>query len=83
MINNRKFCPRCGTANNISDRFCMRCGYDFRRGARKGGSKTILILLVVLLIGWVVYRISTGKPVIPTELLNLVKNMSSNMSASK
>jgi len=83
MMNNRKFCPRCGTANNISDRFCVRCRYDFRRGGRKSGSRTLLILIILLLIGWVVYRIYTGKPIIPAGLLNFAKNMSSNMSASK
>jgi hypothetical protein len=78
MITGRKFCPRCGTANNATDAYCMKCGYSFKRTAKKSSFRTILILLIVLLIGWSAYRIFIGKPVIPTELLNLVKNMSSS-----
>jgi hypothetical protein len=81
MFNNsrgRKFCPRCGMANNAADAYCMKCGYSFKGTKKKSSFKTILILLIVLLIGWSVYRIFTGKPVIPDNLLNLVKNMSSN-----
>jgi hypothetical protein len=77
MITGRKFCPKCGTANNATDAYCMKCGYNFRRTGRKSSFRTILILLIVLLIGWSAYRIYTGKPVIPTELLNLIQNMSS------
>jgi hypothetical protein len=83
MISGRKFCPRCGTANNATDAYCMKCGYSFRRTGRKSSFKTIFILLIVILMGWSIYRIFMGKPVIPTELLNLFKNMSSNMSSTK
>jgi hypothetical protein len=78
MLKGRKFCPRCGTANNSTDAYCIKCGYSFRRTGKKSSFKTILILLIILAIGWTAYRIFTGKPAIPENLLNLIKNMSSN-----
>jgi hypothetical protein len=76
MLKGRKFCPRCGTANNATDAYCMKCGYSFRGARKKSSFRTILILLVILAIGWTAYRIFTGKPVVPDNLLNLIKNMS-------
>jgi hypothetical protein len=78
MLKGSKFCPKCGTANNASDAFCIKCGYSFRKSGKKSSFKTLFILVVLLAVGWVGYRIFTGKPIIPDNLLNLVKNMSSN-----
>jgi predicted nucleic acid-binding Zn ribbon protein len=74
-MSSKKFCPRCGTANNASDAYCVKCRYDFRRKGKNSSLKTIIILLIVLLVAWIIYRIFTGKPIIPTGLLDLIKNM--------
>jgi hypothetical protein len=75
MVKKRKFCPKCGAPNNITDAYCIKCGYSFRRGGKKSSSKTIIILIILLAIGWTAYRIFTGKPVIPQNLIDLAKNM--------
>jgi predicted nucleic acid-binding Zn ribbon protein len=73
---NVKFCPRCGTPNNIGDAYCIKCGYSFKR-RKTSGSKTFLIVIILLIIAWIALRIFLKKPIIPTELIDLVKNMTS------
>jgi ribosomal protein L40E len=73
----KKFCPRCGAQNNINDAYCIRCGYSFR-GKKKSSSKTILILIIIFLIAWILLRIYLNKSIIPTELIDIIKNITSN-----
>jgi predicted nucleic acid-binding Zn ribbon protein len=75
MLKGRKFCPKCGTANNATDAYCMKCGYSFRKSGKKSSFKTLFILIVILILGWIAYRIFTGQPIVPANLLNLFKNM--------
>jgi ribosomal protein L40E len=78
MPKNKKFCPRCGTQNNIRDAYCIKCGYSFRRKREKTSLKTILIVLLVIIGGWIALRIYLKQPIIPQEFIDLIKNMSSN-----
>lgn len=80
MKGGKKFCPRCGTPNNAGDLYCMKCGYNFKGSRRKTSFKSILILIIFLIIAWTGLRLFLGKPVIPTGLLDLVKNMTSSKS---
>ncbi len=74
--NNKKFCPRCGMQNNLQDAYCIRCGFAFKTRARKSKLNPIIMLIILLIIGWVFYRTFTKQDLIPTELLNLTKNLS-------
>lgn len=70
-----KFCPRCGTSNSISDAYCIRCGYSFRRKKKKAGLTQILIAILIGIALWIGLRLILKKPIIPTEFIDLVKNM--------
>jgi hypothetical protein len=76
-----KFCPRCGTPNNLVDAYCIKCGYSFRRRRRKSGFGRILILILIIIAAWVGLRLFLGKPIIPTEFIEIIKNMTSNKTA--
>jgi predicted nucleic acid-binding Zn ribbon protein len=78
MQRNKKFCPRCGALIHVGDTYCIRCGYSFRRRGRGTNLRTIIIAVGVLLGIWVVVRILTKQPIIPTGIINLFKNMTSN-----
>ena len=67
-----KYCPRCGTPNNLNDAYCIKCGYAFRH-AKKSNFGVIL-----LIIGWTAYRTFTGQPIIPEGITNLFQNSSFN-----
>jgi predicted amidophosphoribosyltransferase len=79
MLNNGKFCPKCGAQINLNDTYCTRCGYSFRGrriGGKKSSLKTIIIAVVILAIIWAVIRTLTKQPIIPAGLLNLFQNVS-------
>ncbi len=73
-----KYCPRCGTANSLTDSYCIKCGYAFVQKKRKNNLNKILILIAILIIGWIFYRIFTSQPIIPTQISNLFQNASLN-----
>jgi predicted nucleic acid-binding Zn ribbon protein len=72
-----KFCPRCGTPNNLADAYCIKCGYSFRKRGKKVGLIQILVVILLVIAGWVGLRIFLKKPIIPTEFVELIKNMTS------
>jgi uncharacterized paraquat-inducible protein A len=75
----KKFCPRCGAVNNVEDAYCIRCRYDFRQGAKKRKGKNsfgkIILVLIIIAAAWAALRIFLKKPIIPTELIDIVKNI--------
>jgi len=73
----KKFCPRCGTANNPNDIYCIKCGYSFAR-RRRTNFRKIFLIIILLLLGWTAFRIFTKQPIIPSEIFNLFQNASSN-----
>jgi len=75
---NTKFCPRCGAQIHISDGYCTRCGYSFRGRGKKSNFKTIIIAVIILAIAWVLIRTITKQDIIPSGLMSLFKNMTSN-----
>jgi predicted nucleic acid-binding Zn ribbon protein len=71
---NIKYCPQCGTPNEVQNRYCIRCGYEFYKKKNKLGLKQILIIIITLTILWCAVRIILNKPIIPDllkELLNI------------
>jgi ribosomal protein L40E len=72
-----KFCPRCGTQNSLTDSYCIKCGYSFRR-AKKSNLKTIIFIIILLVIGWIAFRTLTNQPIIPAGLSNIFQNSSYN-----
>jgi predicted nucleic acid-binding Zn ribbon protein len=75
---NTKFCPRCGTANPLSNVYCIKCGYAFRRARKK--INPIILLIIILVAGWIVFRLFTNQPIIPTQIVNLLQNSTSNLT---
>ncbi|MFA5071371.1 MAG: zinc ribbon domain-containing protein [Candidatus Pacearchaeota archaeon] len=75
---NTKFCPRCGTANKLTDAYCIKCGYAFRR--RKSSFTTIILLIILLIAGWIAFRLFTNQSIIPTQIVNLFQNSTSNLT---
>lgn len=75
MQKNTKFCPRCGAQLNGIDSYCIRCGYSFRKRGKKVGLMQILIVILLVVAGWVGLRMFLKKPIIPTEFIELIKNM--------
>jgi uncharacterized paraquat-inducible protein A len=73
--NNKKFCPRCGTPNEIRDAYCIRCGFAFKARARKSGLNPIITIIILLIIAWVFYRTVTKQDLIPSELTSFFKNL--------
>jgi ribosomal protein L40E len=74
---NKKFCPKCGAQNSPGDAYCIRCGHSFRRG-KKSNFRTILIVIIVLIAAWILLRTYLNKSIIPTELVEFIKNMTSS-----
>jgi len=74
---NKKFCPRCGTENDFSDAYCIRCGYNFAK-KKKSNPKTLLIVIVILILAWIGIRLYLNKSIIPTEFIDIIKNITSN-----
>jgi len=70
-----KFCPRCGTSNNLQDGYCIKCGYSFKQRGKKSNPAQIFVVLLVLVGLWCAIRIFLKKPIIPTEVLNFVKTL--------
>jgi predicted nucleic acid-binding Zn ribbon protein len=75
MKNKVKFCPRCGTPNNLVDAYCIKCGYNFKKRRKKSGFMQILVVILLIAAAWVGLRLFLKKPIIPTEFIDLVKNM--------
>jgi hypothetical protein len=75
MQKNVKFCPRCGTPNSLVDSYCIKCGYSFRKRGKKIGFMQIFIVILLVIAGWVGLRMFLKKPIIPTEFIELIKNM--------
>ena len=67
----KKFCPTCGTQNNIQDAFCIKCGYSFFKKKKKIDLKSLVIVLIVLAALWIALRLSLNRPIIPTGLFDL------------
>jgi uncharacterized membrane protein YvbJ len=68
-----KFCPKCGTQNSINDAYCIKCGFNFSRKAKKQNSNVILLVLILAIGAWIFLRIYLKKPIIPQEAINFVK----------
>lgn len=80
-MENRKFCPKCGTPNKLNDAYCIKCGYSFNPTVRKKKSFNKIILLIVLIIaGWVIYRVVSKQPIIPEGITNIFQNTTINSS---
>ena len=75
MKNKVKFCPRCGTPNNLVDAYCIKCGYNFKKRRKKSSFAQLLVIILIMLAAWAGLRIYLGKPIIPTEFIELVKKM--------
>jgi len=73
----KKFCPKCGTQNNFEDTYCIRCGYNFAR-RKKSSFRTLLIIIIIAITAWVLLRLYLNKPIIPTEFIDIIKNITSN-----
>lgn len=73
-----KYCPKCGAGNDISDAYCIRCGYSFRRKGKKLNIKIIIILVIILLVAWAVMRFFLNESIIPEELIDILKNITGN-----
>ena len=68
-----KFCPRCGAQNHVTDTFCIRCGYNFSRRRRTNWGSIILVLILII-VGWIVLMTFLKKPIVPQELIDMIKN---------
>jgi predicted nucleic acid-binding Zn ribbon protein len=76
---NIKYCPRCGTPNDIKNRYCIKCGYDFYENQKKKLKlKQILLIILVLFVMWVFVRLITNKPIIPEILQSLFPKLNSS-----
>jgi uncharacterized membrane protein YvbJ len=73
---NKKFCPKCGTTNEIDDAYCIKCGYNFKK-RNKSKINPIIIILIILIVAWIFWRTFSNKSLIPTEIIDLVKNITS------
>jgi len=79
---NVKYCPECGTPNEIKSKYCIKCGHDFYEHKKKRLKLSqILLIIIILLILWIITRLVLNKPIIP-ELLQGVfgKNNLSNLT---
>jgi len=73
-----KYCPRCGTPNDIKNRYCIKCGYDFYVNKKKKLKlKQVLLIILSLLLMWIITRILVNKPIIPEILQSLFPKLNS------
>ena len=82
----KKFCPACGTQNNIKDAFCIKCGYGFFKKKKKGNIKSLILVLIVIAIIWVALRLYLKRSIIPegfSDLLGKSLNLSKNVTGAK
>lgn len=75
---NGKFCPRCGTQNNFNDAFCIRCGHNIGRQQKGKKKNSLLIIILVIIACWIGLRVFLKKPIIPQELIDIIKNFTAN-----
>lgn len=73
-----KFCPRCGTPNDLNATFCIKCRYQFKQTKKTSRVKMILLAIILLLLGWVIYRTFTNQPIIPEIISNISKTLAQN-----
>jgi len=76
-----KFCPRCGAPAHATDAYCMHCGYSFSvKKSKKISLKSIIILIIILVIGGIILQVFFNQSIIPKELIDIFKNMTSATS---
>ena len=78
-VGEHKFCPVCGTKLQLSDAFCLRCGYSF--SARVGKNKkrvnwrSTIIIIGILVLAYFGLRYANGQTIIPTSLVDALKTL--------
>ena len=73
--NGKKYCPRCGTQNNISDAYCIKCGFAFVSRRKRSGFGVFLTILILAIVAWFFYRTLMKQPLIPEEMSSILKNL--------
>lgn len=77
----KKHCPKCGAMLKPEDGYCIKCGYSFHRRRKKFDITQLLIGLAIVAAIWIVSRIFLKKPIIPTIVIDLIKNITTNKTA--
>jgi len=71
----RKFCPKCGAELKLDDNYCTACGYSFEKRKKKINLKSVIIAIAILIILWIAIRLILGRPIIPSSLTNIFRNI--------
>jgi ribosomal protein L40E len=71
-----KFCPKCGATNSAKRTHCRKCGYPHLHTKRKKSNfKMILLIILLLILGWIAFRLFTNQQIIPEEIISTLKNL--------
>lgn len=73
-----KFCPVCGMKLNLSDTFCIKCGYSFEARAtknKKSKKKNLILIISLLVICYLGLRYANGQTWIPTSFADALRTI--------
>lgn len=68
----KKYCPKCGVENNISDAYCINCGFSFVKRKKKKINWVLAIILILIFL-WIFYTTLTKQALIPEKVTDLLK----------
>jgi len=73
-----KFCPVCGTRLNLTDTFCIKCGYSFQvrnEKNKKTNKRNIWIIVGLLVVAYFGLRYANGQTWIPVSFKDALRTL--------
>lgn len=79
-LGEHKFCPVCGTKLQMSDTFCLRCGYSFAVRQEKNKNKKVNLRNTIIVLGLLVLiyfglRYSAGQTLWPRSFADALNTL--------
>ncbi|MBM3232188.1 zinc ribbon domain-containing protein [Candidatus Pacearchaeota archaeon] len=73
-----KFCPVCGISLQITDTFCIKCGYSFAERAnknKKSKKRNAIIIITLLIVAYFGLRYANGQTIIPKSFADALRTI--------
>lgn len=73
-----KFCPSCGMKLQLTDTFCVKCGYSFAERSnqkKKIKKRNVWIIVSILVIAYFGLRYANGQTLIPRSFADALRTI--------